>query len=65
MKIVKSLVDLPELLESDSHKCTVELEIDMEYVSVNVEALSEEVEYLYAEDLRIIADHLDELKNKS
>ena len=62
MLIIKSMIKLPDLPESGCHACEVELQIDMEYVSVNVAILGEDVEYLYAEDLRIIADHLDKLK---
>lgn len=62
MLLIKSMIKLPDLPESGCHECEVELQIDMEYVSVNVAVLGEDVEYLYAEDLRIIADHLDKLK---
>lgn len=65
MMIIKSQVELPELPDNGSHGCSVELEVEMPYAGVNIEALAVEVQFLYAEDLRIIADHLDKLKNKS
>lgn len=64
-EMVKVDITLPEIADNGSSEMLVELVVEIPYYGLDLEALTKDVQFLYAEDLRAIAGLLDSLKNKS